>query len=124
MLDKATTFSNSQAELTLLHDSILLVWAIRALSKLARDSLTEDQYGNVQTTLPAITENFLNLLFALERKGIKTSHPKLKREISKLTKVVETSINQIVFTFGRSLFELNLSPETSHSLRAYFPSKH
>ncbi|NWT53504.1 NDC1 protein, partial [Erythrocercus mccallii] len=82
-------------------DAQMHIWALEGLSHLVAASFTEDQFGVVQTTLPAILNTLLTLQEVVDR------HFKLPHVSSKPPRIsgslVDTSYKTLRFAFRASL---------------------
>ncbi|XP_066481057.1 nucleoporin NDC1 [Tiliqua scincoides] len=112
------------------------IWALEGLSHLVAASFTEDRYGVVQTTLPAI----LNMLLTLQE--VVDKHFKLPHVSSKPSRIsgnladtsyktlrfalrasLKTAIYRITTTFGEHLNAVQVSAEHKKKLQQFLEFK-
>ncbi|KAM6456415.1 nucleoporin NDC1 isoform 3-T3 [Liasis olivaceus] len=120
----------------LFSDTQMHIWALEGLSHLVAASFTEDRYGVVQTTLPAI----LNVLLTLQEvidKHFKLPHvsskpPKTSGNLADtsyktlrfaLRSSVKTAIYRITTTFGEHLNAVQVSSEHKKRLQQFLEFK-
>ncbi|KAH0618595.1 hypothetical protein JD844_017954 [Phrynosoma platyrhinos] len=122
----------------LFSDTQMHIWALEGLSHLVAASFTEDRYGVVQTTLPAI----LNTLLTLQEVQVVDKHFKLPHVSSKPPRIsgnladtsyktlrfalrasLKTAIYRITTTFGEHLNAVQVSSEHKKKLQQFLEFK-
>ncbi|CAB1326871.1 unnamed protein product [Coregonus sp. 'balchen'] len=125
--------ASSQA---LFADSQAHIWALEGLSHLVAASYSEDQYGIVQTTLPAILSTMLVLQEAVDR-HFKLPHTSSKPGHSScsmgdgsyktlrfaLRSTLKTAVYRITATFGEHLHAVQMSAEHRKKLQHFLEYK-
>ncbi|KAM9187210.1 nucleoporin NDC1 isoform 2-T2 [Mergus octosetaceus] len=117
-------------------DAQMHIWALEGLSHLVAASFTEDQFGVVQTTLPAILNTLLTLQEVVDR------HFKLPHVSSKPPRIsgslvdtsyktlrfalrasLKTALYRITTVFGEHLNAVQVSPEHKKRLQQFLEYK-
>uniref|UniRef100_A0A8D0H8V2 Nucleoporin NDC1 n=1 Tax=Sphenodon punctatus TaxID=8508 RepID=A0A8D0H8V2_SPHPU len=117
-------------------DAQMHIWALEGLSHLVAASFTEDRFGVVQTTLPAILNTFLTLQEVVDK------HFKLPHASSKPPRIpgslldtsyktlrfalrasLKTAIYRITTTFGEHLNAVQVSAEHKKRLQQFLEFK-
>ncbi|KAG8132431.1 hypothetical protein E2320_010295 [Naja naja] len=120
----------------LFSDTQMHIWALEGLSHLVASSFTEDRYGVVQTTLPAILSTLLTLQEVID-KHFKLPHvsskpPKTSGNLADtsyktlrfaLRSSLKTAIYRITTTFGEHLNAVQVSSEHKKRLRQFLEFK-
>uniref|UniRef100_A0A2H6ND24 Nucleoporin NDC1 n=1 Tax=Micrurus carvalhoi TaxID=3147026 RepID=A0A2H6ND24_9SAUR len=120
----------------LFSDTQMHIWALEGLSHLVASSFTEDKYGVVQTTLPAILSTLLTLQEVID-KHFKLPHvsskpPKTSGNLADtsyktlrfaLRSSLKTAIYRITTTFGEHLNAVQVSSEHKKRLRQFLEFK-
>ncbi|XP_063154048.1 nucleoporin NDC1 isoform X4 [Candoia aspera] len=120
----------------LFSDTQMHIWALEGLSHLVAASFTEDRYGVVQTTLPAILNALLTLQEVID-KHFKLPHvsskpPKTSGNLVDtsyktlrfaLRSSVKTAIYRITTTFGEHLNAVQVSSEHKKRLQQFLEFK-
>uniref|UniRef100_A0A8D0DX13 Nucleoporin NDC1 n=1 Tax=Salvator merianae TaxID=96440 RepID=A0A8D0DX13_SALMN len=117
-------------------DTQMHIWALEGLSHLVAASFTEDRYGVVQTTLPAILNTLLTLQEVVD-KHFKLPHvsskpPRVSGSLADtsyktlrfgLRAALETAIYRITTTFGEHLNAVQISAEHKKRLQQFLEFK-
>nr|XP_008107801.1 PREDICTED: nucleoporin NDC1 [Anolis carolinensis] len=117
-------------------DTQMHIWALEGLSHLVAASFTEDRYGVVQTTLPAILNTLLTLQEVVD-KHFKLPHvsskpPRTSGNLADtsyktlrfaLRASLKTAIYRITTTFGEHLNAVQVSPEHKKRLQQFLEFK-
>ncbi|XP_073213743.1 nucleoporin NDC1 isoform X4 [Lepidochelys kempii] len=117
-------------------DAQMHIWALEGLSRLVAASFTEDRFGVVQTTLPAILNTLLTLQEVVDK------HFKLPHASSKPPRIsgslmdtsyktlrfalrasLKTAIYRVTTTFGEHLNEVQVSAEHKKRLQQFLEFK-
>ncbi|XP_034271007.1 nucleoporin NDC1 isoform X2 [Pantherophis guttatus] len=120
----------------LFSDTQMHIWALEGLSHLVAASFTEDRYGVVQTTLPAILSTLLTLQEVMD-KHFKLPHvsskpPKTSGNLADtsyktlrfaLRSSLKTAIYRITTTFGEHLNAVQVSSEHKKRLQQFLEFK-
>ncbi|XP_039175725.1 nucleoporin NDC1 isoform X1 [Crotalus tigris] len=120
----------------LFSDTQMHIWALEGLSHLVAASFTEDRYGVVQTTLPAILNSLLTLQEVID-KHFKLPHvsskpPKTSGNLADtsyktlrfaLRSSLKTAIYRITTTFGEHLNAVQVSSEHKKRLQQFLEFK-
>ncbi|XP_032073542.1 nucleoporin NDC1 isoform X3 [Thamnophis elegans] len=120
----------------LFSDTQIHIWALEGLSHLVATSFTEDRYGVVQTTLPAILTTLLTLQEVVD-KHFKLPHvsskpPKTSGNLADtsyktlrfaLRSSLKTAIYRITTTFGEHLNAVQVSSEHKKRLQQFLDFK-
>lgn len=93
-----------------------IIWLSQGIAALACHSISEDQYGVVQKTLPAIIGQLLELKAALDRiENVSVGRKKIKTHLKTLKSGIKRSLCRIASTFGEYINDL-LLPESDRAL--------
>ncbi|XP_042318920.1 nucleoporin NDC1 isoform X2 [Sceloporus undulatus] len=120
----------------LFSDTQMHIWALEGLSHLVAASFTEDRYGVVQTTLPAILNTLLTLQEVVD-KHFKLPHvsskpPRISGNLADtsyktlrfaLRASLKTAIYRITTTFGEHLNAVQVSSEHKKRLQQFLEFK-
>ncbi|XP_062974348.1 nucleoporin NDC1 [Elgaria multicarinata webbii] len=120
----------------LFSDTQMHIWALEGLSHLVAASFTEDRYGVVQTTLPAILNTLLTLQEVVD-KHFKLPHvsskpPRISGNLADtsyktlrfaLRASLKTAIYRITTTFGEHLNAVQVSSEHKKRLQLFLEFK-
>ncbi|XP_053104186.1 nucleoporin NDC1 isoform X2 [Hemicordylus capensis] len=120
----------------LFSDTQMHIWALEGLSHLVAASFTEDRYGVVQTTLPAVLNTLLTLQEVVD-KHFKLPHvsskpPRISGNLADtsyktlrfaLRTSLKTAIYRITTTFGEHLNAVQVSSEHKKRLQQFLEFK-
>ncbi|XP_072853744.2 nucleoporin NDC1 isoform X1 [Pogona vitticeps] len=120
----------------LFSDTQMHIWALEGLSHLVAASFTEDKYGVVQTTLPAILNTLLTLQEVVDKHFklpyVSSKPPRISGSLADtsyktlrfaLRASLKTAIYRITATFGEHLNAVQVSSEHKKRLQQFLEFK-